>query len=137
MSRLKKLHENLSRVKVLYVEDEDDVRAETLLFLGRLFDDVSSAVNGEDGLGMFMKNSYDLVVTDLKMPKMDGHDMLSKIHALNKETVLIVMTASDSNMDVTQTQCDAYLYKPVMMMDFVEALESLEDKIIYSSRSKQ
>ena len=63
------------------------------------------------------------------MPKMNGREMLKQIHELNKETVLIVVTASDSNIDVSETVCDFYLNKPVMFMEFVEALESLEDKL--------
>ena len=130
MNRLQQLRDDIGNINVLYAEDEDGVREETLLFLKRIFSNISPAVNGEEGLNLFKNGSYDLVITDLKMPKMNGRDMLDEIHALNKDTVLIVMTASDSNMDVTQTVCDSYLNKPVMFMEFIEVLESLKDKLI-------
>ncbi|MEA3522885.1 MAG: response regulator [Campylobacterota bacterium] len=130
MNKLQQLREDFSNIKVLYVEDEEGVREETLIFLKRIFTHIISAVNGEEGLDFFKKDSYHLVITDLKMPKMNGRDMLDKIHTLNKDTVTIVMTASDSNIDFTQTACNAYLNKPVMFMDFIEALESLRNKLI-------
>ena len=128
MNRLQQLRNDIGHLNVLYVEDEDGVREETLLFLQRIFSNITPAINGEEGLDLFKNNSYNLVITDLKMPKMNGRDMLDKIHSLNKEVVLIVMTASDSKMDVTHTKCDAYLNKPVMFMEFVDTLESLEDR---------
>ncbi len=130
MNRLQQLREDFCKINVLYVEDEEGVREETLIFLNRIFENITSAVNGQDGLELFKKNSYDLVISDLKMPKMNGRDMLEKIHEINKETVLIVMTASDSAMDATQTVCDAYLNKPVMFMEFVEKLESFKDRLV-------
>ncbi len=130
MNRLQQLRENFSNIDLLYVEDEHDVREETLIFLRKIFTNITSAVDGEDGLKCFTNNSYDLVISDLKMPKMNGRDMLDKIHKLNKETVLIVMTASDSNIDVSQTVCDAYMNKPVMFMDFIKIIESLQDRLI-------
>ncbi len=130
MNKLQQLREDLSSLNVLYVEDEEGVREETLIFLKRIFKNITSAVNGQEGLDFFKKNKYELVITDLKMPKMNGRDMLDAIHNLNKETILMVMTASDSDIDVTETVCDAYLNKPVMFMEFVEKLESLKSKLV-------
>lgn len=130
MSDLKQLRDNLSSIRVLYAEDEQEVRDQTLLFFNKLFSNVDTAQNGEEGLELFKKNKYNLVITDLKMPKMDGREMLSKIREINEDTVLIVMTASDSNMDATETVCDAYLYKPISFTDFVEALTPLQERIL-------
>ncbi len=129
MNKLQQLRQDFNSVNVLYVEDEDGVREETLLFLNRIFENIDSAINGQEGLELFKKGNYHLVITDLKMPKMNGRDMLDAMHNLNKDIVAVVMTASDSNIDASQTQCDVYLHKPVMFMDFVEKLESLKSKL--------
>lgn len=130
MNKLQQLHQDFNLVNVLYVEDEEGVREETLLFLKRIFANIDSAVNGEEGLELFKEGNYDLVITDLKMPKMNGRDMLDAMHELNKDVAVIVMTASDSNMDASQTKCDVYLFKPVMFMDFIQKLETLKSKLL-------
>ncbi len=128
MSKLQELRKNMLDLQVLYVEDEEGLREETLIFLQRIFSHIDTAPNGEEGLNRFKAKAYDLVITDLKMPKMNGRDMLEQIRAINKEAVLVVMTASDSHVDATETVCDAYMYKPVMFMDFIEVLESLQER---------
>lgn len=130
MSNLKQMHENMSHLNVLYVEDESEVRGVTIQFLKKIFTNVDSAIDGQDGLEFFQKNKYDIVISDLKMPRMDGREMLSKIRELDKDVLLFVMTASDSKIDVSTTVCDAYLNKPVMISDFIEALEPLQDRLL-------
>lgn len=130
MNTIKELHDSFQDTKVLYVEDENELREETLLFLKRIFQNIDSAKDGQEGLELFNQHNYDFVISDLKMPKMDGREMLNKIHELNKETVLMVMTASDSNIDATQTTCDAYMHKPVSFVDFFQELEVLKNKIL-------
>lgn len=130
MSDLKQIRENMKSIKVLYAEDEIEVQKQTLQFFQKIFQNVDTASNGMEGLELFEKNGYDLVITDLKMPKMDGREMLAKIHEINKDTVLMVMTASDSNIDASKTVCDAYLYKPISFVEFVEAFEPLQDRLL-------
>ncbi|MDO8455152.1 MAG: response regulator [Sulfurimonas sp.] len=130
MSNFKQLREDLSPICVLYVEDEEKIRDETLKFLKKIFSCVDSAINGEEGLKLFKEKEYRLVIADLKMPKMNGREMLSKIRELNENTVSIVMSASDSNIDMTTTVCDAYMNKPVEFMEFIKTLESLRNKLL-------
>lgn len=130
MSKLKQIHDNMSHLNVLYVEDELQVRDMTVQFLTKIFTNVDSAVDGQEGLDLFKKNKYDIVISDLKMPRMNGRELLAKIKELDKDVVLFVMTASDSNIDVTSTVCDAYLNKPVMISEFIAALEPLQDRLL-------
>ena len=128
MTSLKLIRDNISHLNVLYVEDENQVRDMTLQFLKKIFINVDSAVDGQDGLDLFKEKKYDIVISDLKMPRMNGRDMLSKIKELDKDVILFVMTASDSRIDVSSTVCDVYLNKPVMISDFIKAVEPLQDK---------
>lgn len=133
MGNFQELREKLHSINVLYVEDEKSVREETLRFLQKIFTNVESAVNGEDGLALFNKGNYQLVISDLKMPKMGGREMMSKIREFDKDVVLVVMSAADSKIDITSVICDAYVYKPVIFVDFLKTLESLSDKILNNS----
>ena len=128
MSNLKQIRDNVSHLNVLYVEDETQVRDMTVKFLNKIFTNVDSAIDGQDGLDHFKANKYDLVITDLKMPKMNGRDMLGKIKELDEDVVLLVITAADSKMDATLTACDAYIKKPVKINDFLESIEKLQDR---------
>lgn len=130
MGNFQELREKLNSVNVLYVEDEESVRGETLRFLQKIFAKVDSASNGEEGLTLFNKNSYKLVISDLKMPKMGGREMMSKIREIDKDVVLIVMSAADSKIDITTVICNAYVYKPVIFTEFLKTLESLAEKLL-------
>ena len=133
MNRLQKLHDDLAGINVLYVEDEDEVRVMTIDFLNNIFTNIDSASNGREGLNLFREKPYSIVITDIKMPKMGGREMLNEIRELDKDAVLIVMTASDSDTDASEIICDAYMNKPVKFMEFIEALEPLMDKILHKS----
>lgn len=133
MNKLQQLQNDLAAANVLYVEDEDEVRVMTLTFFNNIFKNIDSAVNGEEGLELFKKKPYSLVITDLNMPKIDGRDMLKQIRALDKDTVFIIMTASDSDTDASEIICDAYMNKPVKFLEFIEALEPLKEKILRNS----
>ena len=130
MTDIEQLRKNLEGIHVLYVEDEDYVREVTLDFLEEIFSHVDSACNGQEGLELFKKGAYQLVISDLKMPKMGGREMLEKIRAINDRTALMAMTASDSDEDASQTVSDAFMRKPVELVEFLETLESIQEKIL-------
>jgi YesN/AraC family two-component response regulator len=133
MNKLQQLYEDLATVNVLYVEDEEEVRIMTLDFFKNIFANIDTASNGEEGLKLFKEKSYSLVISDLKMPKMNGREMLGKIREVDKDTVLIIMTASDSDQDATEIVCDAYMYKPVKFLEFIASLEPLKNKILHQA----
>ena len=93
MSNLQELARLSKNLRVLYVEDEKEVRNITSKLLNTFFDHIDTAVNGKEGLELFSKNSYDLVVTDLQMPVLSGIDMVTQIRKQNKNIQIIVMSA--------------------------------------------
>lgn len=101
---------------ILFVEDEPEVRFELKRFLQRYSRDVIVATNGEEGIELFKKNTPDIVITDIKMPKMNGIDMAKKIKKLSPEQTIIFTTAhSDNNyfLEAIEMQVDGYILKPV------------------------
>jgi len=101
---------------ILFVEDEPEVRFELKRFLQRYSSDVHVAANGEEGIELFKKNTPDIVISDIKMPKMNGIDMAKKIKELSPEQTIIFTTAhSDNNyfLEAIEMQVDGYILKPV------------------------
>ena len=118
----------IKKYKVLYAEDEPSVQQSTLEFLSRFFDDITVASNGQEGLEKFEASKFDIVITDIKMPKMNGCVMSQKIKELDKDVSLIILTASDSGMDVSDCDYDIYLQKPIQFSLFIEALTKIHEE---------
>jgi two-component system NtrC family response regulator len=81
---------------ILVVDDELAQRAVVSGFLEKQGFDVTLAESGEKALDLFRQESFDLVLTDQKMPNMSGLDLLQAVHAINPETAVILMTAYGS-----------------------------------------
>ncbi|MEA2018357.1 MAG: response regulator [Campylobacterota bacterium] len=77
---------------------------------------MDTASNGEEGLELYKKNSYDLVITDILMPKMDGIEMSKEIKEINQyQNILIISAYSDTKDFVTSIKLgiDGYIIKPI------------------------
>ena len=86
-------------LKVLIVEDEELIRKGIALTVDWATLDcvvVGEAANGAEGLEKAEKCDPDLIITDLKMPQMDGIEMLEKLRGMGKNTYVIILTAYDS-----------------------------------------
>jgi len=101
---------------VLYVEDEEDIRHQMFGLLRILFKEVDVACDGFEGLEMFHKRPYDLIITDIQMPNMNGLDMIEHIRHNNTEIPIIITTAfSDQDYFIRSIdlKIDKYLLKPI------------------------
>ncbi|MBE0640989.1 MAG: sigma-54-dependent Fis family transcriptional regulator [Bacteroidales bacterium] len=81
------------KVSILVVDDEESVRDSLSNWFMEDGYEVACAENAKVALSMIQDRSYGIVLADLKMPGMDGLEMLRRIKALNSEAVVIVMTA--------------------------------------------
>lgn len=80
------------RMKILVVDDEKDIREGCVRVLRRLECDVSMAANGHEALDLMSREFFPVVLLDLKMPGMDGMDVLREIQKQEKEILVIVIT---------------------------------------------
>lgn len=111
------LREFLSTLTVLYVEDSDFSRESLAYYLSRRCKKVDMAQDGQMGLDMFKSNRYDVVLTDVKMPVMDGFEMARRIKALNKNIPIIVITAHNEPETVETANAagvDSLIFKPFL-----------------------
>lgn len=79
--------------KILVVDDDQGMREFLEILLAREGYEVTSASGGKEALGLCKKHKFDLAITDLKMPKVDGIDVLKTIKEISPETMVILITA--------------------------------------------
>ena len=104
MINSKELLEYTKNLSILFVEDHDQLRISTDSILKNFFKVVASAENGQDGLKHYLNyiqendgKFYDIVLTDIKMPKMDGVELTKNIYEINPSQALIVLSAFDES----------------------------------------
>ena len=101
--------------KILVVDDERGLREVLSIMLKRAGYAVIEATDGEEAIGHITKEIFDLVITDLRMPKADGMEVLKAVKSSSPETVVLVITAfatADSAVDAMKQGAYDYLTKP-------------------------
>ena len=119
----------LSNLTIVVVEDHDDARRYLGLFLDRLGANVVVARNAFEGLEAIKNNHPNLVVSDIKMPGMDGFELLREIRALGPDAggsvPVIAMTAFVTHADrarILNAGFQACLPKPFTPDKLVETI---------------
>ena len=101
--------------RILIVEDDNKMREALMQIMAREKYEVTTAASGEEALKIFKNQHFDLVISDLKLPGIDGMEVLNAIHAFRPETGIIIITAYDdpANRLVGKLQgVHSYLIKP-------------------------
>ena len=103
-------------IKVLVVDDEDDVRRLIQTKLKKAGFEVITAVNGEEGVETCLREQPDVVIMDWMMPKMDGATATAKIKTeCAPEPLVLMLTAKGTERDVIEglgVGADDYIVKP-------------------------
>jgi len=114
---------------LLYVEDEQAIQYELAEFLENFCEKLYIANNGVEGLELFNKHKPKLVLTDIKMPKMDGITLSKEIFKLDPNVHIIFTTAfTDMNylQEAIEIHADGYIVKPIDL----NLLENMLQKVI-------
>ena len=118
-----KLSKALETLTVVYVEDEEEIRAQVSLFLRRRIAALYEGANGQEGLELTMEKRPDLVITDLEMPVMDGLEMIRMIRQeLGEKTPIIVLTGYHDEAHHTDL-ADVYIFKPIDLFELLERIK--------------
>ena len=118
---------------ILLVDDEEDIRLVLGLALNDLGYQVLTAENGHEGLSKFREFNPPIIITDIKMPDIDGVDLLKKIKNENPDAEVIMITGH-GDMDVAiksfQHQAADFITKPINVDSLENALLRAEEKIL-------
>ena len=121
-----------SPLKLLYVEDDEMARTSTIAILEEFFDNIVVAVDGQDGLDKYEQDHFDIIITDINMPRLSGLDMIEKIRAYDSEIFILVLSAYNESgffMDSIKLDVQGYLLKPINTDQFLSVLDKIIDKI--------
>jgi DNA-binding response OmpR family regulator len=109
------------RPKVLVIDDEKAISKMLAMALSRKGYDVDTAENGEQGVEKLHIADYDLVITDMRMGKMTGDDVLLEVRQLKGERLpVIAMSGTPWLMD--NSRFDAVLAKPYQLKDLFDLI---------------
>jgi len=114
-----------SELSVLYLEDDEMVRTETEDVFKLLFKSVITAENGIIGLELYKEIMFDIVITDLSMPIMNGIALINKIKEINPEQKIIAISAhneSERLIKAIQAGVNTFLQKPIAADEIISTL---------------
>lgn len=127
MNNIKVLREKIKKLKVLFVDDEQDIRSGTGIFLKKFFDDVVICENGKEGLETFLSGKdFDVVITDIVMPVLDGIEMCKEIRKLDTDVFIVILTASRGSKNLGENLSNITLQKPLSFEDMLIVMNQLE-----------
>jgi YesN/AraC family two-component response regulator len=120
----------LKSIKILFVEDEEDLSNIISDTLNKLQANFDTAENGQVALDKFKASGdYDLIVTDINMPVMNGLELIKNVREDNKEIPVIIMSAHTEPEYIKSAEelgVDNYLLKPFDFIKFINLVSQLE-----------
>jgi len=120
-TEIKKIIEKCSGLCILYVEDNDMVRNKNISMFKNIFNSLISCTNGIEALKLYKKSieenkTYDIVITDINMPEMNGLELSKAIMAINSNQKILAISA-DNDSDKLESIIDIgvtnYMHKPI------------------------
>jgi len=122
----------MPKTKVLIIDDEKLVRWSLQQKLSREGYDAESAPTGEEGLNLIREEGYDLVLLDLRLPGMDGAQVLREIKKLDREVAVVMLTADtglSQAVECVRLGAHNYLTKPFEFDQVKVALEKAREDL--------
>jgi DNA-binding response OmpR family regulator len=114
-------------MKILVVEDEKDIREVFHDFLDALEIDHDTAEDGNSALKLIENNEYSLIFTDLKLPDIEGYEIIKKVREKNKNCCIAVISGfleGDAKEKVLKLGANYYIEKPFSFAEIKEIIEN-------------
>ena len=126
------------KTRVMLVEDEQTAREILGFYLGTLFDEVLVAKDGQEALETYVKNQeahtlIDLILTDIRMPRMDGMEMIEAIRKLDNKQKFIIVSAHKEEELLFQSinlRVIGYFVKPLNVDNMMEILQKAKAEVL-------
>jgi CheY-like chemotaxis protein len=125
---IENLRTESSKYTILVVDDEELIRNLVVTFLSKLGHSCVSAIDGVDALNKMKGNKFDAVITDIKMPNMDGIHLTIEISRQYPELPIMVMTAFDQEYSAgtaISVGAKEFIKKPFSLEEFAIRLHKM------------
>ncbi|MEA2098770.1 MAG: response regulator [Campylobacterota bacterium] len=138
MINSKEIVKHTSGLSVMFAEDHDELRKNTAEILKNFFSEVYCATNGEEALEMYeeyyKENSkyYDIVISDIQMPRLDGVELTKSIYDINSSQIIIILSAFDDShylLPLINLGIEKFIKKPIDFQELLDVLLSTSKKI--------
>ena len=114
-------------IKILIVEDDDNIRNMVYRFFKKAGYSVDTCADGDSALERFYDNRYHLIILDIMLPGINGHELLKELRRIH-DTPVLMMTAlsdDDNQLRAFENEADDYVTKPFSMPILVKRAEAL------------
>jgi two-component system response regulator PilR (NtrC family) len=125
--------------RVLVVDDEENIREVLSNYLESMNYEVQTAEDGQDALDKYRKGDFDLIISDLLMPNIDGLELLKRIRNIDKEVIFLMITgypSIETAVDAIKKGAYDYITKPFHMEDVKLRIERAFEKRSLKERLK-
>ncbi len=140
MSNIQTIYTNAKELRVLYIEDEQELLLQTKSIFDNFFNCVDTAQDGSQALEKYHhyyeqnQSYYDIVISDIEMPKLNGVQLCEKILAHNSEQIIIILSAHEDSKYLTKLiniGINFFIQKPLefeyIMSVFSKACENIKN----------
>lgn len=114
-------------MKILIVDDEEELSQHLKMFLSRRGYEVLSALDGEAGLKMFLETQPDWLLLDHNLPKLKGKEVLEKIRKVYPDAKICFWTGNEDAVlkkEIEALGVNKFMYKPIDVVVLMETLLS-------------
>ncbi|KAF0129362.1 MAG: Response regulator [Bacteroidetes bacterium] len=128
------------KISLLVVDDEESVRDSLLNWFLEDGFEVECAENANKALAMLENRNFDIILTDIKMPGMDGLELLKRIKTIQKEAIVIIMTAFaavDTAVQALKNGAFDYVTKPFDPDDLSHLIRNASRQIVLAGENEQ
>ncbi|MBE0496364.1 MAG: DNA-binding response regulator [Campylobacterales bacterium] len=117
---------SLKECVILYVEDEASVREQTRLILADFVKEIVVASDGKEGLEMALEREFDLIITDIMMPRLDGIGMVKALRNEHHKTTPVIITTAFTEteylLEAIKLRVEGFITKPINIKDLISTL---------------
>lgn len=126
------MHYQTKDLKLLYVENSEQTRKETIPILNKFFNKVIVAGDGEEALLLYKKENPDLIITDISIPLLSGIDFTKEIRKKDKDIPIIILSAHTDTeylIESIKIGIDGYIFKPINLNQLEETLKKITERL--------
>ena len=138
MINSKELIKYTKSLNVLFVEDHDELRENTAEILSSFFKNVTTAKDGQEAFDIYLKlynnnkSYFDIILSDIQMPRLDGVELTKKIYNISPSQIVIILSAYDESkylLPLVNLGIEQFIKKPIDYQELLSVLLNASKKI--------